>query len=862
MDFKTLFQTAPFTSERLEYPSAWLGHIPFAHWLGLELKPRVFVELGAHYGHSYFNLCRGIVAGGETSACFAVDTWEGDGHAGLYGEEVYEGVQAHNREHYGEISTLLRMTFQEAVRQFEDGGIDLLHIDGLHTYEAVQKDFETWRPKLSEKAVVLLHDVAVKEKDFGVWRFWEELKQDFPFHLEFPHCNGLGVLAMGKTERDVPLEWLRASGEIPALLQKWFQARGDEVQRHFDLKSITEEHRRLQHQLHEQALAQTTASEAYSRRESAWLDRETRMDRKILTLRRERGDCDARIQELETGVRENQAVISRLSAASRRAHGQLTRFHMSTWLPAFSILLQFEQRFPRISRWLGLPAKCLGWMVRGGLTNNLRVRREAEEVMASGFFDPTWYLEQNPDLASALLHPVFHWLAIGWKELRNPGPDFDLAAYRRSNPDVVHAGVNPLLHFLRHGKQEGRGAVQPPETAAAPPAPCCQTEPQYPLEALNILHNAFPQDKPFSVFEDKLEGPRVSIVTDSVNAGSLFGGVSTAILLGTHLAKHRKASLRIVTLHEKAHPENVADIQRIHAVEWSQNIDFVFLDHGQRPLPVCAEDLFLTTSWWTTRHIRQTAPPEQILYLLQEDERMFYPHGDEWLRCQETLSDTAIRYAVNSRNLFEHLQANGLNHLSSRGTWFEPAFPEHIYHPAPRGTEAKKQFLFYARPRHPRNLFYRGLECVIRLIETGVLSAEEWDITFVGSHIPPLQLPGGHRVTIIENLPWDAYAALIREMDVGLSLMLTPHPSYPPLDLAASGAVVVTNRFGPKQDLEAYSPNIFCVDVTVDSLVEGVRCAAERANRQETALCPTPVSGILRDWGTAFTPVSEWMGGV
>lgn len=230
--------TAP---ERLTNIESWHRHIPFAFALLDMAKPNVYVELGTHRGDSYSAFCQGVVQQKLPTRCYAVDTWQGDEHAGEYSDEVYDDLVAWHNPRYSSFSSLLRMTFDDALAHFPDGSVDILHIDGLHTYDAVKHDFASWLPKMSERGVVLFHDTNVRHSDFAVWQLWAELEGLYP-SFEFPFGFGLGVLAVGSNVPAAVLEFIEYARNHSQAVIEFFYEQGHTA----ELRKTTAEIKRLQ----------------------------------------------------------------------------------------------------------------------------------------------------------------------------------------------------------------------------------------------------------------------------------------------------------------------------------------------------------------------------------------------------------------------------------------------------------------------------------------------------------------------------------------------------------------------------------------------------------------------------------------
>jgi len=464
---------------------AWTGHLAIAFWLIKAARPSMFVELGTHGGNSYSAFCQAIAHFGLHARAFAVDTWRGDAQAGLYGEEVFEELHAFNENHFRGFSRLLRTTFDQARSYFAESSIDLLHIDGLHTYDAVKHDFDTWKSALSASAIVVFHDTNVRERDFGVWKLWQELTQFYP-SFEFHHSEGLGVLGFGQQQAPLMKRLFELGGDSQsaAAIRRIFASRGDTFRSRSQVLDLGDKIASLSSDLQQQSHRVSTLEHEIVAHDATIKDRNQQIQSSaeaISNLQLELVRRGEEIQQQKLTIASNDRIISanqkricRLAAEKSAASGRIEQLQLelaiirkelgliesSTAWKIVSHISSSFQNYPTFRRYAWSLARLVWWTLTFQLIPRFRARRRlfrtVDLIANSRFFDASWYLAQYPDVAESGIDPALHYALFGGTERRNPGPEFDAAAYLQRYPDVAEAEANPLIQYLEHGAGEGR----------------------------------------------------------------------------------------------------------------------------------------------------------------------------------------------------------------------------------------------------------------------------------------------------------------------------------------------------------------------------------------------------------------------
>jgi predicted O-methyltransferase YrrM len=128
----------------------------------------VAVEIGSWQGRSSVVLARGLREK-DQATLYCVDPFDSSGDAQSSAEYAARAAAADNPLRETFVQNLLRAGVRDVVEVLQghshqvapgfERPIDLLFLDGDHSYEGVRRDFIDWAPKVQQGGFLCMHDV-------------------------------------------------------------------------------------------------------------------------------------------------------------------------------------------------------------------------------------------------------------------------------------------------------------------------------------------------------------------------------------------------------------------------------------------------------------------------------------------------------------------------------------------------------------------------------------------------------------------------------------------------------------------------------------------------------------------------------
>lgn len=334
---------------------------------------------------------------------------------------------------------------------------------------------------------------------------------------------------------------------------------------------------------------------------------------------------------------------------------------------------------------------------------------------------------------------------------------------------------------------------------------------------------AIPEIGPLDPRKSELSGEqiRLNIIIPSVDRKHVFGGISTALKFFYELRDKGDWSARIIVVDAPVFPESSVLPDEYVVVDAKEDVDLprqvlpMAERHG-KTFPVTKNDIFVATGWWTAYTISDVIRWQQetfgsahpLVYMIQDYEPGFYSWSSRYMMADSTYrSDIPVYAVMNSQLLRDFFDGKGYTFAK---TWsFDPKLNDALLKYLPgQGTVVpkKKQILVYGRPSTARNAFellIYGLQAWAAQQE----DAEEWTVLSAGEQHDDVDLGKGMVLRSVGKLSLQEYAEMMLTTYAGVSLMVSPHPSYPPLEMASFGVKTITNCYESK-DLSSFSENI------------------------------------------------------
>ena len=360
---------------------------------------------------------------------------------------------------------------------------------------------------------------------------------------------------------------------------------------------------------------------------------------------------------------------------------------------------------------------------------------------------------------------------------------------------------------------------------------------------------------------DRSVRPRLNLVIPTLQPAKVFGGIATALRFFRELGDQLGSAvdMRIISVTDRVDMScmmSLPDFRLLSDAGVNDRFDKVVLDVAEFQrgfIPVRPNDVFVATAWWTAANafkmqedqLAYHGCKQPVVYLIQDHEPNFYNWSPSYGRAQQTYRRPAETIAViNSEELTGYIRRR----YPLTDCYVLPFELNRAIQAAIRPLPRERIIVVYGRPSVDRNCFQLLCAALSRWQGSHPPKAATWQIVSAGEAFDAKDFGHIRNLTVHGKLSLEDYGALLSRASVGVSLMASPHPSYPPLEMAYAGIQTVTNSFEGK-DLGARAANIHSVaDLDTDAIAAAIAEAVARAEpRIGTILPPTELRPLPCD---------------
>lgn len=228
------------------------------------------------------------------------------------------------------------------------------------------------------------------------------------------------------------------------------------------------------------------------------------------------------------------------------------------------------------------------------------------------------------------------------------------------------------------------------------------------------------------------------------------------------------------------------------------------------------------TLWTTAYQLLLNNNVQRKLYIIQDDERGFYPRGSMYALADATydFGFWGIAGTAALADWYETRQGQKGNTMILGSDLELSSYLKYSAVSAKKVVNSRPRILFYARPDAPRNSFELGIRALSKFASDNNGNA---DIVLAGADFDLSQYEGVHgSIKTAGKVPYSQLAEFYASFDAALFLMFSEHPGVFALEMMASSVPVVVNKHRNSSWEELYSNGKTCVtsDATPSAIAE------------------------------------------